>query len=347
MRKALREIEVEYGIPSTTLRAAIHRGILQAQKIGGIRMLDDEGDNFREYLAGYRSHSNREGLAMGELKVSRIEKGEVSSVDNFNRRNYGITLGLCNQKGGVGKTSTVAALATIYAGRGLKVLVIDNDPQGNVSLQLGVDALGQSDIRTTADLYLGKFQAHEAVITTNVDGVYLVPATVDLARVEMMLPTQQGSDLRLKGSLREAREHYDLILFDSPPNLGKLSINVLAASDWFLIPISGSWSVRSIDVILEKAEDNRKFYNTQSKLLGLVITMMERTKIMTSLKEYNQENYAQYLLETGIRRATVAREAEAMSQPIPLYAEDSGIAEDYRRLADEIAAKIGLSVPTV
>jgi cellulose biosynthesis protein BcsQ len=75
--------------------------------------------------------------------------------------------------------------------------------------------------------------------------------------------------------------------------------------------------------------------------------MMERTKVMHSLREYNQGNYAQYLLDTGIRRATIAREAETMSQPIPLYSEDSDIASDYRRLADEIAAKIGLSVLAV
>jgi chromosome partitioning protein len=343
MRKALREIELEYGIPPTTLRAAIHRGILKAEKVGGIRMVDDESASFKEYLAGYRSHSNRDNLTSGEAGTRRIETG-ATTMPNLGSMRRAITLGLCNQKGGVGKTSTVAALAAIYAAQGLRVLVIDNDPQGNVSLQLGVDALGHDDIKTTTDIYLGKTQAYEAVSSTNVEGVYLIPATVDLAKVEMMLPTQQGSDLRLNSSLKEAREQYDIILFDSPPNLGKLSINVLAASDWILIPVSGAWSVRSVDVILEKVDDNQRFYNTQSKLLGLVITMMERTKVMSSLREYNQENYAQYLLDTGIRRATIAREAEAMAMPIPLYAEDSGIAEDYWKLASEIAAKIGLPV---
>ncbi|HEX2913482.1 MAG TPA: ParA family protein [Chloroflexia bacterium] len=340
MRKALREIEMEYGIPSTTLRAAIHRNILKAEKVGGIRMVDDESASFKEYLSNYRSQAKRDGLTAAD----GTEKGVARMAYTGETRN-GITLGLCNQKGGVGKTSTVAALAAIYAGQGLRVLVVDNDPQGNVSLQLGVDALGQSDMRTVADLYLGKIQALEAAVSTSIEGLDLVPATVDLARVEMMLPTQQGSDLRLKSALKEAREQYDIILFDSPPNLGKLSINVLAASDWFLIPISGAWSVRSVDVILEKAEDNRRFYNTQSQFLGLVITMMERTKVMNSLREYNQENFAQYLLDTSIRRATLAREAEAMATPIPLYAEDSAIAEDYRNLAEEVATRIGLTVP--
>ncbi len=342
MRKALREIELDYGISPNTLRAAIHRGNLKAEKIGGIRMVDDASDNFKEYLAGYHSLSNREGLR-GEPRLNEV-KGGVDIMPETGS-NSGITLGLCNQKGGVGKSTTVGSLAAIYARRGLKVLVVDNDPQGNVSLQLGVDALGQAGVKTIADVYLGKTSVMEAATTTNIEGVYLVPATVDLAKVEMMLPTQSGSDLRLKSSMKEARENFDLILFDSPPNLGKLSINVLAASDWFLIPVSGAWSVRSVDVILEKAEDNRRFYNTQSKLLGLVITMMERTKIMSSLREYNKENYTQYLLETDIRRATIAREAEAMAQPVPLYAEDSGIADDYRKLADEIALKIGLPVP--
>jgi chromosome partitioning protein len=206
-----------------------------------------------------------------------------------------------------------------------------------------VDALGK-DMKTVGDIYLGKAQALEVATPSSVEGVDLVPATVDLARIEMLLPTQQGSDLRLRGSLKQAKEEYDLILFDSPPNLGKLSINVLAAADWVLIPVSGAWSVRSVEVILEKMEENRRFYGIESKLLGLVITMMDRSKIMNSLREYNQENYAQYLLQSGIRRAIVAREAEAVALPIPLYAADSPLAEDYRALAAEIAQRTGLDL---
>jgi chromosome partitioning protein len=340
MRKTLHEIELEHKIPTSTLRAAIHRRLLKAEKVGGIRMVDDESDSFRAYLAEYRSRPGR------ELEETGGE--EVKETDMKNGARPGITIGLCNQKGGVGKSSSAAAIAAIFAERGYRVLVIDNDPQGNVSLQLGVDLLdleGGSGAGTVSDLYLEKAAAHEIAIATALEGVELVAASVDLAEVEMMLPGKSGSDLRLSMALRPSRQYYDVIILDSPPNLGKFSVNVLAASDWFLVPVNGPWALRSVKALLAVARKNASYYNSSNRFLGLFLTMVDRTRIMQNVREVAQESYPDHLFKTEIRRSTLARESEAMATPLPVYATDSAVAEDYRAMVDEICQRIELVKP--
>ncbi|NWJ46958.1 MAG: ParA family protein [Chloroflexi bacterium] len=340
MRKTLHEIELEHRIPTSTLRAAIHRGILRAEKVGGIRMVDDQSDSFKTYLAEYKSRSGRE--------LEEIIGEEVEGKFMKNGAHHGITIGLCNQKGGVGKSSSAAAIAAIFAERGYRVLVIDNDPQGNVSLQLGIDLL---DIEvgpsygTVSDLYLEKAVAHEVAVSTGYPGVDLVPASVDLAEVEMMLPGKSGSDLRLSMALRPSRQYYDLIILDSPPNLGKFSVNVLAASDWFLIPVNGPWALRSVKALLAVARKNANYYNSNNQFLGLFLTMVDRTRIMQNVREVAQESYPNHLFKTEIRRSTLARESEAMATPLPVYATDSAVAEDYRTMVNEICQRIQLPEP--
>jgi chromosome partitioning protein len=342
MRKTLREIEQEYSIPTATLRAAIHRGMLRAEKAGGIRLIDDESDSFQTYVADYRGRSGS-----GKEVQERVDGG--NNMDDKPR--LGITLGLCNQKGGVGKSSTAAALASIFAEKGYRVLVIDSDPQANVSLQLGVDCLDAEDggtneniVGTVSDLYLERASAHEVAISTSFENVYLVPASVELAEVEMALPGKTGSDLRLRMALKQSRAHFDLIILDSPPNLGKFAVNVLAASDWFLVPVDGPWALRSVKALLTVARKNASYYDCNNQFLGLFLTMVDRTKIMQSVREVANERYAKHILKSEIRRSTLARESAALATPLPIYARDSSVAEDYRGLAREIGSRIGIEL---
>ena len=252
-------------------------------------------------------------------------------------------IGLCNQKGGASKTTTAAALAALYGERGLRVLAVDNDPQAHLSLQLGVDFLRTPDLPgTVSDLYVGKANARDVVTTTRFDHVDLIPATVDLATVEINLPGMTGSDLRLRRSLEPARPYYDVIILDSPPNLGKFVVNVLTASDYFLVPVDGPWALRSVDTLLSLAEDNAAVYNLSLIFLGIFMTMTDRTRIMQEVKAEAGERYGDKLFTSEIRRATLAREAAAMETPVPLYAADSALAGDYRALADEVAHRITL-----
>ena len=261
-----------------------------------------------------------------------------------NKTTQGITLGLSNQKGGAAKTTTAAALASIYASRGLKVLCVDNDPQGHLSLQFGVDSLDpQSNLKATvSDLYIGKLKAHEIAVPTG--GIWLIPASVELAEREMLLSTMAGTDLRLRVALEEARNHYDLIILDSPPNLGKLAVNVLTAAEYFLVPVDGPWALRSVDTIVQLARQNADIYKLPTKFLGVFLTIVDRTRIMQSVREEVAQRYPEYLLKSEIRRSTLAREAAALETPLPVYAADSGVAGDYRNLATEVAKRMGLKI---
>lgn len=259
-----------------------------------------------------------------------------------NKKFKGITLALSNQKGGVGKTTTVSALASIYADRGLKVLVVDNDPQANLSLQFGIDYENKNHPGSIADLYEGKKRLEEVVVETE-HGAYLIPAMIDLARIEMYLPGVQGGDLKLKKIIDPVRDAYDLILIDAPPNLGKLAVNALTASDWYLVPVDGPWGLRSLDTLISVAQENTELYrDVKTQLLGIVLTMRVKTKIMANLRESTSQRYPSKLLKSEIRRSTIALESSALQTPIPIYAKDSTVAEDYRALADELAQLLQL-----
>ncbi|NWJ47980.1 MAG: ParA family protein [Chloroflexi bacterium] len=253
------------------------------------------------------------------------------------------SLGLSNQKGGAAKTTSAAALAAIYGEKGFRVLGIDSDPQAHLSLQLGVDFLREETLRgTVSDLYLGKASAEEVTVHTRFQGVDLIPASVDLAAVEINLPGMTGCDLRLRRGLEPIRNLYDLIILDSPPNLGKFAVNVLNASDFFIVPVDGPWGLRSVDTLLTLAQDNAAIYNLPTTLLGVFITMGDRTRIMQGVREEAERRFPKHLFKSEIRRSTLAREAAALETPVPLYASDSALAGDYRSLAEEIATRMGL-----
>lgn len=324
------------------LRQACEDGRLKADKVG-------EGNRAiwytsAEALEQFLIEEKGPGRPTTSIKKgAEAMKAQVAAVTP--RLYQGLSLGLCNQKGGVGKSSIAAALAAVYARRGLKVLVLDSDPQGNVSLQLGVDALEQKAGGTIADLYLERASIAELAVETNVAGVWLVPATVELAEVEVTLPGLAGSDLRLLTALEKARSDYDLIILDSPPNLGKFCINVLIASDWYLIPISDAWSLRSVAALIKVARKNASYYKTINKVGGIVMNMMERMRVKQEIKSTAGEMYPELLLRAEIRRSTLAGEASAVSIPLPVYAASSPIADDFNALADELAGRIGIKLP--
>lgn len=266
------------------------------------------------------------------------------SAAKAKKKQQAITLGLSNQKGGAAKTTTAAALAAIYTQNGLRVLCVDNDPQGHLSLQLGVDSLSP-DFKTRAtvsDIYTGKAQVSEVAIQT-ASGIDLIPASVELAEREMLLSTMAGTDLRLRVALEPARASYDMIILDSPPNLGKLAVNVLTACDYFIVPVDGPWALRSVDTIVQLARQNAQIYKLPAQFLGVFLTIVDRTRIMQSVREEVSQRYPDRLLKSEIRRSTLARESAALETPLPLYASDSSVAADYRALAAEVAERIGLA----
>jgi chromosome partitioning protein len=263
----------------------------------------------------------------------------------------GLTIGLTNQKGGVGKSSTATALATVYAMMGYRVLLVDNDPQGNATLQVGVnladqeiDLDGNKPTGTVIDLYLERGTYEGAVVQSPVladlgIGLDLIPATVELAEVEMNLVSKPGADMRLRRALEPAREVYDLIILDSPPNLGKLSTNVLTASDYILIPVGSLWALRSVKALLKAMVRNNSYYGVSTVMAGIVLTMVDKTLVMNQLREVVGEAFESQLLKAEIRKSTTAPQAEAAACPVPAYAPRTGLALDYGAVALELLSE--------
>jgi chromosome partitioning protein len=255
----------------------------------------------------------------------------------------GVVLSLTNQKGGAGKTTTSAALATIYGEQGYKVLTVDNDPQGNLSLQLGVDAMEQSLPGIVSDLYLKPARETTNIeIATRFKGVSLIAASVAMSQVELLILNKPGADLLLNVALEAYKARYDLIILDSPPNVGKFVLNVLNASDYFIVPVDGTWALRSVDTVLELARANKEAYKLSTDFLGVFLTMVTRTKMFQALREDCTARFGDAFFKSEIRRSTLAQEAAALEIPVPLYAKDSTLVEDYRSLASEIATRLNL-----
>lgn len=258
----------------------------------------------------------------------------------------GVVIAIANQKGGTGKTMSGTALATIFAGWGLKVAFIDNDPQAHGSNQLGINLLAEEQKvkGTTSDLYEERAAPHEIAIETHCNGVFLIPSSPTLGEVEMNLPGWKRSDVRLRKAIEKSREHFDLFILDNPTNLGKLTINALVACDYYIIPVGGSWALSAVDTIVELAEENSEAYKNKNQLLGVFLTMTANTLIWKSLREEARSRYPQQLLKSEIRDSTIAEQAAAMQSPLPIYAPESTVSQDYVKLAEEIATVMKLKI---
>ena len=183
-------------------------------------------------------------------------------------------IAVANQKGGVGKTTTAVNLATAMAAAGYRVLLVDCDPQGNASTGLGIDRK-QRDT-SIYDLLLGQGEPADSIITTQIPGLSLIPSTAALSGAEVELVDQQRRSHRLSDALASLTQ-YDHILIDCAPSLGLLTLNALVAADAVLVPLQAEFfALEGLSQLLGTIERVRTSLNPQLKLLGIVLTMVDR-----------------------------------------------------------------------
>ena len=248
-------------------------------------------------------------------------------------------IALCNQKGGVGKTTTTINLAASLAQYGRRVLAVDFDPQGALSAGLGI---ATHDVPTIYDLLLDtKRDPHEVIVPTSVDGLDLIPANIDLSAAEVHLVNEVARETILSRVLRKIAGEYDAILVDCQPSLGLLTVNALTASHGVLIPLECEFfALRGVALLIETIDKVRDRLNPSIELDGVLATMYDpRTLHSREVLERVVEAFGDDVLETVIGRTVKFPDASVSGVPITTFAPEHAAAQAYLRLARELVSR--------
>ena len=248
----------------------------------------------------------------------------------------GRVIAVANQKGGVGKTTTVINLSACLAEKGKKVLVIDIDPQGNTSSGLGVDKNNAEN--TVYELLLGGCELDDCIMKDVYDGLSVVPANVNLAGAEIELIGIPEQHYILKKHIEAVREEYDFIIIDCPPSLNTLTVNAMSAADSVLVPIQCEYyALEGLSQLIHTIELVKARMNEGLYIEGVVFTMYDaRTNLSLQVVENVKDTLKQNIYKTIIPRNVRLAESPSHGVPINIYDSKSAGAEGYRALADEV-----------
>lgn len=248
-------------------------------------------------------------------------------------------IALCNQKGGVGKTTTTISMGAALAAYGRRVLCVDFDPQGALSAGLGV---GTHEDLTIYDLLLtSKTDPHDAIQHTAVEGLDVIPANIDLSAAEVHLVNEVAREQILARVLRHVTSDYDVILIDCQPSLGLLTVNALTAAHGVLIPLECEFfALRGVALLVETIEKVKDRLNPALELDGIVATMFDsRTLHSREVLERVVDAFGDDVLETVIGRTVKFPDASVAGMPITEFAPEHNAAKAYRQLARELVAR--------
>ena len=246
-------------------------------------------------------------------------------------------ISMCNQKGGVGKTTSTINMGACLAEYGRKVLLVDLDPQGALSAGLG---LTHDDIEDTIyDVMLDNHTSiHSAIQHTGVAGLDLVPANIDLSAAEIQMVNEVGREHTLARALRPVRRDYDFIIIDCQPSLGLLTVNALACSQGVIIPMECEFfSLRGLALLTDTVEKVSDRINFDLEVMGILVTMFDRrTKHAREVMSRVVDYFGDKVFDTVITRTVRFPETSVAGEPITTWAPNSPATQQYRNRAKEV-----------
>lgn len=247
-----------------------------------------------------------------------------------------------NLKGGVGKSDLTRNGAAVLAEMGHRCLLIDSDPQSNLGISFGINVYQLEN--SILNVLLEDISLSEVTIKIR-DNIDLAPSNLQLAKVEPTLVGEMRREYRLKEAIDQVRDQYDFILIDTPPSLGMLTLNALAASDYLLVPVACEYfALVGVRLILETVTDvTKKKVNPTLSILGFVPTRFDRrtshaNEVIEELRSNIQPQYR--VFETTIRETVKVKDAPIANQTILEYDSQHPVAEDYRNLMQEVLAAL-------
>jgi chromosome partitioning protein len=253
----------------------------------------------------------------------------------------GKVIAIANQKGGVGKTTTTVNLAASLAIAEKRTLVIDFDPQGNASSAFGLDRATIGDRATIYQALIGQTRLSKVIQPTEMDCLFIAPATGDLAGAEIELVGAFAREGKLKSTLAEVQNQFDFILIDCPPSLGLLTINALTAAHTFLVPLQCEYfALEGLTQLLHTVSLVRQSLNPSLIEEGIVLTMFDsRNNLANEVVKEVRTHFAEKVFNTIVPRNVRLSECSSFGKPILLYDIDSKGCLAYLNLAKEVLAR--------
>jgi chromosome partitioning protein len=275
----------------------------------------------------------------GSGPLNRVKR-QIPEPPLLNGHGPAKVVALCNQKGGVGKTTSTINLGAALTEYGRRVLIVDFDPQGALSVGLGMPAHMLE--KTIYNVIIERsISISDAIIRTGVDNMDLLPSNIDLSAAEVQLVAEVGREHTLVRALRPVIDLYDYILIDCQPSLGLLTVNALAAADGVLIPLECEYfSMRGVALLTDTIEKVRERLNPKLEITGIVPTMYDpRTVHSREVMARVVERFGDIVFDAVINRTVRFPETTVAGAPITVWAPKSAGAKAYRLLAREVIAR--------